>query len=204
MITLSKKDVGSFYYKRKLTLYNLTAFKSSKHAYCAMWTELTSGSSRNDIASDLISLLKKIVLNHPSVTNIICWSDSCIPHNRNSYISQAILALSSKSDVIESIMMTYSLSRNFCVQEVGNMQKQIEDAMRDDEFCSPLSFLHFYPVIQVSGNDFMNLWIMLPFNVLPHSKVFQLRFTKSNLHVIDVCEVVTCSELDDKLPLEGY
>ena len=42
VITLPKAEVGSFFYKRKLTLYNLTAMTSSKQGYCAIWTENSS------------------------------------------------------------------------------------------------------------------------------------------------------------------
>ena len=43
VITLRKAEVGSFFYKRKLTMYNLTAMTSSKRGYCAIWTEAISG-----------------------------------------------------------------------------------------------------------------------------------------------------------------
>ena len=36
VITLPKADIGLFFYKRKLILYNLTAMASSKQGYCAI------------------------------------------------------------------------------------------------------------------------------------------------------------------------
>ncbi len=71
VITLPKADVGSFFYKRKLTLYNLTAMTSSKQGYCAIWTECVSGRAGNDIASAFIQILNKVAADHPSVTEII-------------------------------------------------------------------------------------------------------------------------------------
>ena len=47
VINLPKAEVGSFFYKRKLNLYNLTAITSDKQGYCAIWTELTSGRAGN-------------------------------------------------------------------------------------------------------------------------------------------------------------
>ena len=55
VITLPKADVGSFFYKRKLTLYNLTACTSTRQGYCAIWTELTSGAlMKSEIFSKFI------------------------------------------------------------------------------------------------------------------------------------------------------
>ena len=85
-ITLPKAEVGSLFYKRKLTMYNLTAMTSSKRGYCAIWTGAISGRAGSDIASAFISILKKISIDEPHVTNLICWSDSCVPQNRNSHI----------------------------------------------------------------------------------------------------------------------
>ena len=83
-ITRPKADVVSFFYKRKLTLYNLTAMTFSKQGYCAIWTKRMSGQARNDIASAFMQILNKVAAN---VTELICWSDSCAPQNKNSRIS---------------------------------------------------------------------------------------------------------------------
>lgn len=50
-INVPKAEVGSFFCKRKLTAYNLTAMTSSKRGYCALRTEAISGHAGNDIAS---------------------------------------------------------------------------------------------------------------------------------------------------------
>ena len=68
VITLPKADVGSFFYKRKLTLNNLTAMTSSKQGYCAIWTECMSGRAGNDIASAFIQIPNKVSADHPDVT----------------------------------------------------------------------------------------------------------------------------------------
>ena len=71
VITLPKADAGSFFYKRKLTLYNLTAMTSSKQGYCATWTECMSGRAGNDTASAFIQILNKVSADHPDVTELI-------------------------------------------------------------------------------------------------------------------------------------
>lgn len=55
--TKSNKLVeGSFFYKRKLTMYNFTVSTSSKQCYCSIWTEIASGRADKDTVSSFISI----------------------------------------------------------------------------------------------------------------------------------------------------
>ena len=60
VINLPKTEVGSFFYKRKITLYNLTAMTSAKPGYCTIWTECMSGRARNDITSASFKFSRKL------------------------------------------------------------------------------------------------------------------------------------------------
>ena len=52
VLSLPKSNVGNFFYKRKLSCYNLTGHCSlNKKAYCILWHEGMAGCSGNDIAS---------------------------------------------------------------------------------------------------------------------------------------------------------
>ena len=152
VITLPKAEVGSFFYKRKLTMYNLTAITSEKQGYCTIWTEAMSGRAGNDIASAFICILNKIASDEPHINNIICWSDSCVPQNRNSHISQAILEFLSRQDKIKTITMKYSLARHSCEQEVENMLKQMEDTIQVSGFYSPISLLRMLLLKSIEKN----------------------------------------------------
>ena len=77
-----------------------------------------SGRAGYDIASAFIQILKKVGNDHPNITKIICCSDSCVPHNRNSHISQAILEFLYTEEQVDEINMKYSLAGHSCVQEV--------------------------------------------------------------------------------------
>ena len=70
-------------------MYNISAITSEKQGYCTIWTEAMLGRAWNHIASDFICILNKIASDKPHISNIICYSDSCVPQNRNSHISQA-------------------------------------------------------------------------------------------------------------------
>ena len=86
VITLPRAEVGSFSYKRKLIMYNLTAITSEKQGYCIIWTEAMSGRARNNIASAFICILNKTASDDEPHINNICSSESCVPQNRNSHI----------------------------------------------------------------------------------------------------------------------
>ena len=70
VIILPKADAGSFFYKRKLTLYNLTAMVSKKQGYCAIWIECMSGRAGNEIASAFVQILKTVVLDDQMCLNL--------------------------------------------------------------------------------------------------------------------------------------
>lgn len=113
----------------------------TKKGYCAVWTEAMSGGGGNDMASAMVKILERVVQNHPEVTEIFTWSDSCVPQNRNSIMSFAVTEFLSKHPNILKITMKYSTPGHSAVQEVDNMHSNIEKAMASSEFYSPLSFL---------------------------------------------------------------
>ena len=133
VITLPKADIGSFFYKRKLMLYNQTTMTSSKQSYCAILTECMSARTGNYITSAFIQIPNKVAADHRNVTELICWFDSCVPQNRNSQILQAILEHLSKHCKINVVTMKYSLAGHSCVQEVDKMHHKIEVAMQVTE-----------------------------------------------------------------------
>ena len=72
-------------------MYNLTGIISKGEGHSAVWTELTSGREGNVIASTFVKILRNVVKDNVHITDIVCWSYSCVPQNRNSHISQAVL-----------------------------------------------------------------------------------------------------------------
>ena len=112
-----------------VTMHNLTAITSKKQGYCTRCTEAMPGRTGNEITSAFICILNKIASDEPHINNITYWSDSCVPQNRKSQISQDILKFLSRQEKNKSIVMKYSLAGHSCVQEVDKMHNQIEDAM---------------------------------------------------------------------------
>lgn len=136
-------EVSSLFYLRKLNVYNLTAyFTTTKKVYCALWTETLAGRAGNDIASALKRILD-VVIDENELTTLTLWSDSCVPQNRNSIMSNAILDFLRENPQINKVKMNFSLPGHSCVQEVDNAHSAIEKAMGKTDFFHLLDWYEF-------------------------------------------------------------
>ena len=159
VIALPRANISSFFYKRKLNVYNLTGHLKAakiKESFCCIWTEKVSGRTGNDIASALIAILNKIQMTHPEITKYILWSDSCVPQNKNCCMSLAILKFMEKHAHVVSIEQKYCEAGHSSIQEVDNLHSQIEKKLGLSEIYSPLSLVR----LLMHVND------LNPFNVI--------------------------------------
>nr|CAI5826453.1 unnamed protein product [Callosobruchus analis] len=167
VLTCPKAEVSKFFYKSKLSVYSLTAHLSlSKQVYCAVWAEHLIGRTGNDIASALYRILNQVVEDHPSLTELILWCDSCVPQNRNSIISFAITRLLWEGQTnLKTITIKYSVPGHSCVQDIDATHSTIERVLDKTEYYSPLSLIRIllkvnihrpYKIIQMQLKDFMN------------------------------------------------
>lgn len=192
VLTCPKGDVKNFFYKSKLNVYNMTAhFSVNRKIYCAIWSEATRGRSGNDIASSVYKILRKVVEDHPLLEELILWSDSCVPQNRNSIMSLAIAHLLQTSTNLKSVTMKFSVPGHSCVQEVDSIHSVIERSLRKSEYFSPVSLLRFllkvntkkpYTIIQMQEKDFLDFNFhssKLKYSLVPFAKVVSLQFTNS-------------------------
>ena len=80
VIQLPRASISNLFYKRKLSFFNLTVRRSKDNkVYCCVWSEYTSGRNAKCIATALVKVLRQFVLEHSNVTEIILWSDLCVP-----------------------------------------------------------------------------------------------------------------------------
>ncbi|XP_067936947.1 uncharacterized protein [Watersipora subatra] len=86
---LSIAEMYKLYYQKQINNRKDPVLNIRK-AYCSILSETLLGLSGNDIASALIAILEKAMSDHPSIQNIILWSDSCVQQNRNSVMSYAL------------------------------------------------------------------------------------------------------------------
>lgn len=183
-------DISSLFYLRKLNIYNLTAyFTVTKKVYCALWPETLSGRAGNDLASAIKKILD-VVVEENELTEITLWSDSCVPQNRNSIMSNAILDFIRSNPHVQNVTVKYSLPGHSCVQEVDNAHSQIEKAMRATDFYSPIGLIRIlksvstsnpYKVIQMKESDFKDFAAtakLLNYKTIPFTKTSVLVFTQ--------------------------
>lgn len=123
-----------------------------------------SGRSGNDLASALYKILGKVANEH-EFTEIILWSDSCVPQNRNSFISCAVQNFLREHPHITKLTMKYSVPGHSCIQEIDNAHSLTEKAMTQNEFYSPLGLIRILktsnrksplPVLQMKEDDFFD------------------------------------------------
>lgn len=197
VIALPRANISSFFYKRKLNVYNLTAHCSkSKKGHCCIWSEATSGRAGNDLASATVEILEHVVKMNPDITKVILWSDSCVPQNRNSSMTLALLAFLSKHQKITSLEQKYCEPGHSSIQEVDNLHSQIEKALSVSEVYSPLGLVRLLlavkehnplNVIQLQKAKVMNYKAAasnIVFRDIPYSKVKHIIYNQSNLQEV--------------------
>ena len=140
VLTLPRSNVSNFFYRRKLAVYNLTVHSSlDKSMYCCIWNEAEGGRCGNSIASALIKVLVQFVKEHPGISEIILWSDSCVAQNRNSLMSFALISFMKCYPHIKVLTQKYSEAGHSLVQEVDSAHSTIERHLARCEVFSPLS-----------------------------------------------------------------
>lgn len=191
VLTVPRSSVSNFFYKRKLNVYNLTAHcNANKRAYNAVWNECVAGRGGNEIASALLVILKKVLEDVPHTTQLTLWSDSCVPQNRNSIMSTALLSFMEKHPNIISIEQKYCTPGHSSIQEVDNVHSHIENNLKKAEIYSPLSLMqalksvrqHAMDVHQMRNSefyDFQNVSSKFNFKNVPYTKVKSLLYVST-------------------------
>lgn len=197
VLTCPKGDFKNFFYKSKMNVYNMTAHLSvNKTVYCAVWSEAIHGRAGNDIASAVYKILNKILEDYPLLEELVLWSDSCVPQNRNSLMSYGIAHTLQKNPHLKKITMKFSVPGHSCVQEVDSVHSAIERSLRKTEYSSPVSLLRKllkvnsrkpYKVLQMQDHDFLdfNSYSMkMNYSTVPFSKVVALEFSSMSFYEI--------------------
>ena len=196
VISLPRANISSFFYRRKLAVYNLTAHCSTnKRGYCAIWNEGMSGRSGNDIASSVVKILQTISTDNPQVTRLTLWSDSCISQNKNRVMSLAVMHYLESQSQVESILQKFGTPGHSPIQEVDNLHSQIEKTLSRAEIFSPVGLLRTLKlvnrrnplrIIQMRQRDFMDFHRsanLMNFDSVPFMKVREIEYMKDKTAV---------------------
>jgi len=104
VICLPRANIKSFFFRRKQSIYDLTAHCSvDNRAYCTAWNE-TRKLCGNDIASGFIAILEKVIAQNCGVLKMTPWSDAGVPQNMNSVMSFAIITFLNSHPSIQQIV----------------------------------------------------------------------------------------------------
>lgn len=192
VFALPRANVGTFFYKRKLNTYNMTAHCSvNKKGYGAIWHEGQSGRGANDIASAVLKLLNAIVddnADDPRLKHIILWSDSCVPQNRNRVFSTALKYFLTQHPGVKCIEQKFCEPGHSSIQEVDNLHSRIEKGCGPSEIYSPLSLMRILKtvnklqVFQMREDDFKNFQAVAvggAFDRIPYTKVKSLLYEQN-------------------------
>ena len=162
---------------------------------CAVWHEAKSGRTGNTtlLASSVVKLLEEIVKLYPSVTDFTLWSDSCVPQNKNSVMSCALIAFLNRNVHVKSITQKFGEPGHSPVQEVDNLHSQIERKLKNKDVFSPVGLLRVLkqvnikkPLVVIQMRDFLDYQAAakkLNFKTIPFSKVKVIRYTRMDLTV---------------------
>ncbi|XP_047127871.1 uncharacterized protein LOC124808745 isoform X1 [Hydra vulgaris] len=138
VLSFPRANFGNFCYKRKLSNYNLTGHCSlNKKGYCILWHEAMAGRGRNDLASAVKCLLLKII-DDLDINMFILWFDSCLPQNRNSFMSAALHEFVIRYPQIKVIEQKFCEPGHSSIQECDDIHSQIEKSLSVAEIFSPL------------------------------------------------------------------
>ena len=190
VFALPTANVSNFFYKRKLNVYHLTGhFSHSKQSYGVLWGENLSGRTGNDIASGLIKILERLIEDRPEIRDLILWSDSCVPQNRNKVMSYALMLFLRNNTGLSSIVQKYCEPGHSEIQEADNLHSQLESVMENTEVCSPVSLVRVLSkaprkkpikLIQLKKSDMMDYHSeanRFRFDGVPYTKVKCLRYS---------------------------
>ncbi|GBM52308.1 hypothetical protein AVEN_126389-1 [Araneus ventricosus] len=84
---------------------------------------------------------KRVKSEKNEITELITWSDSCVPQNRNPIIAISVLYFLKDNTQVKSVTMKYSLPGHSCVQEVDSIHNNIEKVTNKTDFYPPIGLI---------------------------------------------------------------
>jgi len=124
-------DVNLFYYKRKLSVYNLSIYGlGDGRGLCYMWDETTAARGSCEISSCVMDYLKKC--SEEGKERMSLYSDNCGGQNRNRYVV-VMYSYIVQSTAISNITHTF-LEKGHTQNENDSIHAVIENEKKHTEF----------------------------------------------------------------------
>lgn len=160
-------NVGLFYYKRKLSIYNFTVFDlASQEGYCYMWPEINGKHGACEVASCLSKFIDGKVLD--GAKEFRFWSDNCAGQNRNRIVFAFYTYAAKKYGI--TIVHRF-LERGHTQNEADSVHALIERNAKNKLIYTPAQWFGLvrwskvnppnYNVIEMNVTDFYNYKMLL-------------------------------------------
>ena len=125
-------EVNMFYYKRKLTVYNLSIYTlGTQDGNCYMWDETIAKRRSCDIGSCLLKYLKYQI--GKGKTDVCLYSDNCGGQNRNKFIVTLYVYITSINPGLTSVKHSF-LEKGHTQNENDSIHSTIEGERKRSNF----------------------------------------------------------------------
>ena len=122
--------VGEFYYKRKLSCYNLSFYSfGDRKGICYLWDESQGGRGSSEIGSCLLMYISRLTDHTSAIKEITLYSDSCGGQNRNQFVLSALVYAININNKLEIINQNF-FERGHSEMEADSMHSAIEQAKK--------------------------------------------------------------------------
>ncbi|XP_060806519.1 uncharacterized protein LOC132903184 [Amyelois transitella] len=143
-------ETSSFYYKRKLSIFNFTVFEMGlKKGICYMWPETIAKRGSNEVASCLLHFIENSA--RKGIKDVRLWSDNCGGQNRNRavFFMYAFCSSKFKIDICHRF-----LEKGHTQQEGDSVHAMIEKSSKRKSIYSPEEWYTLVRWCKTSGDPY--------------------------------------------------
>ncbi|CAH0555186.1 unnamed protein product [Brassicogethes aeneus] len=150
VIQIPQSNTSVFYYKLKLSTFNLSIFDmATKEGFCFIWHEQIGKRGANEISSCVYRfLMEKANAGYKEVT---LYSDNCIGQNKNRMIVSMYYYISKKYNI--SICHRF-LEPGHTQNENDSIHALIERKKREMDLFTPDQFIQLVKMAKISGKPY--------------------------------------------------
>lgn len=135
-----KTELGDFYYKRKLSVYNFTIFDCTvRQGHLYVWDETIGKKGSDETSSFLQQYIEGLVLNH-AVHTVVIYSDSCGGQNKNKFLFTMYYAIAMRHKI--TIIQRY-LEKGHTQMECDSVHARVEKKIKKEDIYVPAQYYGF-------------------------------------------------------------
>lgn len=182
-----QSELGDFYYKRKLSVYNFTIFDCTvKEGHLYVWDMTTGKRGSDETSSFLQHYIENVVSKNEAIDTIIIYSDSCSGQNKNQFLYTMFYSLAMRLKL--TIIHRY-LEKGHTQMECDSVHARVEKKIKKQEIFTPSQYYGFmrtakvkkpiYKVHEVKQNEIFNYRTLakhMNWSKVPISKVREIIF----------------------------